>query len=232
MISFVSFLNREYRRRPIRKDIPRIVPATGRFFRVKHGYELEENNYSPITDEALPSIVRFTGLPDFITVSDAWAFRWVEMIHWASDYTITFDEAKQVWRKLISNHVAFTDNNAPENGYRDPVTNENPNAENFRWGNCACTGNLIKKDLSNRIEALDFSKPPPPLDVIISQWWKWHWATEIRRDLVVSAFPHIESVCGFPCGVPVPLPSISGYLYINPEYIDRVGNGTLYDVYR
>lgn len=236
MYSSVSFLNREYRRRPNRKDLPRIVPA-GRFFRVRHGYELPENNYLPpqyepgISDAPLPSIVRFIGLPDFITVSDEWALIWVQMIQWASDYTVTWEESKQIWRSLIKNRTGFTDNNAPENGYRDPVMNENPTAENIAWGNCACTGNLLKKDLSGRIEALDFSKPPPPLDQLIAEWWKWNWATEIRKDFVLSSFPHIEVICGFPCGVPVPLPSMTGKLYINPEYIERVDSGKIYNIY-
>lgn len=233
--------NLEYRRRPRRKDLGLRVPANGRFYRLPHDMELygvtrqRAGGYEQ-PNAVIPATRRFIkrepDYPDFMELSDAWCWRWVDMIHWASDYTITYQEACKVWRKLIERHTAFTDGYSPEEGYRDPVTGENEDKPNIHWGNIGMTGNIVKRLEDGRIEAFDMLKPPPPLDEIISQSWKWHWATEQRPEGTISNFPHIESVCGFPCGVPVPLVSEGGYLIMKPEYLQRVENGITYDAYR
>lgn len=231
---------REYRKIPRRRDVGLRVPMSGRFYRLPHDTELFGTTRQRMEGYEQPRavipatrrfITRNPDYPDFTELSDAWCWRWVDVIHWASDYSITYQEAVKVWRKLIEQHTAFTDGYSPEQGYRDPVTGENPGKPNIHWGNIGMTGNIVKRLEDGRVEAFNVTLPPPPLEDIIAQSWKWHWATEQRPDGVISNFPHIEVVCNSPTGVPVPLVSPNGYLLMKPEYMERIENGVTYDCY-
>lgn len=218
-----------------RKDKNLRVPALGRFGKLLHDTELLGGVRNVGQKTAIPSTRQFAQKPDFVTVPDAWAWRWVEMLKWAACDLLTDDEAKALWRSVIRNHVAFTDNHAPENGYRDPITGENPMADNIAWSTLGMTGNLVKiigaYGEYRIIEALDFSKPPPPLGDIILQPWLWHWATIVNLDGTMSNFPHLEAILGTPAGLPVPLVSIGGTQWVHYSYFTRVLNGAEYDVY-
>lgn len=234
----ITFNSRQYRKKPRRFDLDLIVPLIGKYSRVKHDEELAEFDFKPrqaapnYPDYAVPATRRFEGNPTSFELSDAWCWRIVDMIFWAADGSITYEEACKVWRNLIRYRTAFTDEGAPELGYRDPITGENPKAKNIRWWNGACIGNIVKVKWYGTIEAFDPTLPPPPLFEILSQPWKWHWSTEQQVDGTLSNFPHIEAVSGFPCGVPVPLFGLGGLQTIDIEYIDRVENGKRYEVYK
>lgn len=234
----IRFYGLEYRKVPRRFDLGLRVPMVGDYRRIRKDTELPEFHFLPRQAQfvpgdkkaVIPATRRFKGV-QFITMSDAWCWRWVDMIHWASDYSITYDEACQVWRKLISEHTAFTDGHSPEAGYRDPITGENEGHPNIQWANLGMIGNIVKVGV-NGIECFDMTLPPPPLSDIIAQSWKWHWATEQTPTGVISNFPHIESIIGMPCGVPVPLVSYGGYQAMKDiNHFERVKNGARYDIY-
>ena len=245
-MSVVTFAGREYRKVPRRFDKGLVVPSTGKFMRLKRDAELAEWDYKPSQasfplvdrNNTIPATRRFRTLPpdypNSIVMSDAWCWRCVDMIWWASDYSIDYQEAVKVWRKFIEFHTACTDGYSPEQGYRDPVTKENNDSPkgNIHFLNLGFAGNIVKRLDDGRIEAFDMLLPPPPLeDILTIHRHKWGWATEQRPDGVISNFPHIEAVCGSPCGMPVPIPSYGGFQVINSEYLERVDNGKEYDVY-
>lgn len=228
----------EYRKVPRRFDLGLRVPMVGDFRRIRKDTELEEFDFFPRQsgfpqvdkNAVIPATRRFKGV-QFVTLSDAWCWRWVDMIHWASDYCITYQEAVHIWRELISEHTAFTDGRSPEAGFRDPITGENPDKSNIQWANIGMIGNIVKVGTKG-VECLDMTQPPPSLEDIVSRPWLWHWATQQTPSGVISNFPHIESVVGVPCGVPVPLVSIGGWQAMKDiNYFERVKNGARYDVY-
>jgi hypothetical protein len=219
-----------------RRDKNLRVPALGNFGRLYHDVEL----YGSVRDVgqkvAIPSTRQFMMKPDFVTVPDAWAWRWVEMLRWAACDMIDQSQAKALWRSIIKNHTAFTDNHSPENGYRDPITNENPLADNIAWATLGMTGNIVKIIGTygdyRVIEALDFTQPPPPLGEIILKPWLWQWATIVNLDGTMSNFPHLEAILETPAGLPVPIVSVGGTQWVHYSYFERVENGSLYDPYR
>lgn len=235
-----------------RRDVGLRVPAVGKFGILRHDFQLEEYNYGPrqYMPEyeqmvSVPATRRFFKRPDFVPFTAAWAWRWLDMLRWASNWLLPDAEIVNVWRRMISNHVAFTDNHAPENGYHDPVTGENAGKRIFEWASLGMAGNLIKIVESagqyRAIEAFDLSQPPPSLAEIIAQPWKWHWATEQSlyalggNRWVVSNFPHLEVVCkkyNLPIvGLPVPLVSLGGIQWVKIEHFDRIDNGATYSPY-
>lgn len=229
--------------RPQRRDTGLYTPATGAFCRMPHDWELAQYDYGlrPL-DQVIPypSTRQFWKKPDFVTVPFLWAWRWVEMIEWAAGYRITRIQAMDVWRSLIANHTFLTDGHAPENGYHDPVTGENPGAPNVEMNTLGMTGNILRLTGTNgrylTIAACDFSKDPPSLETLIQSRWLWGWATEqglikTAKGYTVAPFPHLKNVTGITMGIPAPIVSTDGEQWVNPEDVERIGNGVSYSAY-
>jgi len=146
----------------------------------------------------------------------------------------TENSVMQAYVNLVEDHRAFTDTNAPENGYTDYVTGRNLSANKpYKWKPLLMNGNIIKivgeyKDWYI-FEALDFLKPPPTLEYIIERPWLYQWATEQTTvklpdgRWVVSSFPQIKVICdalGFPrMGTAVPIGSLGGVNWVKKSRV-------------
>lgn len=237
----------------VRRDVGLRVPTSGNYAILLPDHKLAEFNYKPrqLNPEygakyAVPATRQFMQPPGHVTLPDAWARRWLEMIQWAANGLLSQRQLESVWWNLIRNRTAFTDNYSPQNNYRDPITGANPGRPNIGWATLGMIGNLLRlrgrQNGYQAIEVFDLRLPPPPLEEIIAQPWKWHWATEqsiveLPRDAeggrqwVISNFWHLEDALGLVTGIPVPLVSLGGIQWVDFDHIERIDNGAAYSPY-
>jgi hypothetical protein len=225
------------------------VPDVGKFGQLLHDWQLEEYNYGlrvlrNDAEIAYPSTRQFRTAPSHVEMSEPWQRWYFALISYVAGGYLTYAELLEVWRATVGDHVAFTDDHAPENGRADYITRRNLGAKPLAWATLGMTGNLVKildrRGETLLIEALDVSKPPPSVHEALGKPWLVHWATEQRNfpvagGYVVSNFPQLEIHLkrkGFPAhGLPVPVMSANGTQTAHMSYIQRVQNGAEYDVY-
>lgn len=220
--------NRRYYRR---FDIYPRVPATGKWVRVLHDHEIGRDRDA----KRIPSTVRFharPNYPDFISTPSIVQWWWHGLLKFVSGLpdSIILD----VWGRVTSNHVAFTDNNSRDNGYRDHVLGVNMGAEDFRVASLTTSGNLLEVIESSgaywKVKAMNFNGVLPSYEEVLTRPGLIHWATEVRGK-VVSNFPDFEGYLNAPFGLPVPNPSLAGTQYIAKELVVEVPNNAEYVIY-
>ncbi|KKQ34912.1 MAG: hypothetical protein US52_C0042G0008 [candidate division WS6 bacterium GW2011_GWA2_37_6] len=165
-----------------------------------------------------------------------------------SNPDITFDKYTvgsllEFYDNMIQDARAFTDSRNVQGGYRDQVTGRNMSMPDYEWRTKSTTGNLLRvvRDLGiyYEVEALDLSKPPPPLASIIDKPWLLHWATETGKrsdgSFYVSRFPQhkvIARVHGWTeSGVPIPNTSLGGTYQILKRRVKTMQPGQSYSPY-
>ena len=214
-----------------RFDIHPRVPMDGKWVRVLHDHEVGRDRGAT----QIPSTVRFharPGNPDFIPMPALVQWWWFGLLKFVSG--LPDESIKVIWTRLTANHVAFTDNNGRDNGYRDHVLGVNMGAEDFRVASLTTSGNILEviESAGNywKVKALNFSGVLPSYAEVLTRPGLIHWATEVRGN-VVSNFPDLEAALGKPFGVPVPNPSPAGYQYIAKELVTEVPNGKTWEIY-
>lgn len=220
--------NKRYYRR---FDIYPRVPATGKWVRVLHDHEIGRDRGA----KRIPSTVRFNarpGYPDFVPMPALAQWWWFGLIKFVSG--LPDSAVRDIWTRVTANHVAFTDNNGRDNGYRDHVLGQNMEAEDFRVASLTTSGNLLEVIESSgaywKVKAMNFGGVLPSYSEALTRPGLIHWATEVRGN-VVSNFPDIEGYFGVPLGLPVPNPSLAGTQYIAKELVVETSNGAEYKIY-
>lgn len=203
---------------------------------------------------------------DYVPLPEAWQWFLWDLWKWSVDGLIPGGKIEYFYKKprnertfayatpgtltwyyvnMVEAHRAWTEAGSPEAGFRDYVTGRNPTAQPYQWLFRTTTGNLCKviRTIGTlvEVEALDATKPPPPLEWLVTQPHLLHWATEVGPNqypngtFPVSNFPQAEVVSqmhGLPfMGTPIPFLSLGGSIILDKKATSPVENGDSYSPY-
>lgn len=212
-------------------------------------------------------ITQYQGVTyDYVSFPREWQFFLHELFRWSVDDKIPVGKIEYFYNKpnnfrefayatpnsltwyyvnMIEAHRAWTESASTEAGFCDFVTSRNLGAKPYEFLLRPTTGNIARvlRDMGSEweLEALDITKPPPPMAEVTGKNYLTHWATEITTNklpdgrYVVSNFPQCETVSeayDLPYrGTPYPFISMGGTIRIKKYGVRLLEAGKRYSPY-
>ena len=209
-----------------------IVPGDAVYRQIPHDWEspdwdykirqkeLDYKKFPP--DSALPETVKLGGMNKnkWYPLTKEWQFFIYDLV---KKFAPDMDDAGVLaaYASLVEDHRAFTDHHYE--GYTDHVLGKDLDSPkgNYQWKYTLSTGgNLVKQLVDNGseiiIEALDVTKPPPPVDEVWNKPHLIHMATQITVEELADGtykvvhFPQVRDKDNQKTGTPIPLLGIGG----------------------
>jgi len=185
----------------------------------------------------------------FYTLSEAWQRFYFELCWLANHRALTMDEMLFAYRHLTKDSGGWRDrhtwNNVkdPEKVFTDYVLEMNmPPAVNY--GDAAqqdllSSGNIVKVigegrvsgESAWKIETLDPSLPPPPIDEIWGKWWLVGWCTVSGYNWDTGAKARLKFPFFNGYGAPLMVLGRGGSNVVAKSWCEPIMNGTEYNLY-